>query len=465
MNLTRTVLRRPVTTVLCVLCLIVFGGLSIMNSKLELTPEMEMPMMVISTLYVGASPEDINDLVTKPVEDEVSTLSGIDSITSISNENMSLVLLQYEYGTDMDKAYSDLKKKMDALERDLPEDAGDPTIMEFDINDTASIYLAVNNPEVNNLYNYVDSEIVPEFEKLSSVASIDLSGGRQQYIQVKLDAEKMQQYHLNIASVASTLGSADFTLPAGNTRMGDQELSVSAGVEYATVESLKKIPVITGGGNVLYMEDIAEIGFTLEDASGVGRYNGSDTITMGIKKQQKSSAIEVSRQVMRTIDQLLAKTPGLEIIVINDMSDQINNSLKSVVQTMVMAVIVSMVIIFLFFGDFKASMIVGTSIPISILAALVGMWAAGFSLNVITLSALVLGVGMMVDNSIVVLESCFRATENTGFVEYAEAAVKGSGIVVQSIIGSTITTCVVFVPMGLISGMSGQMFKIGRAHV
>lgn len=459
MNLTKTVLRRPVTTVLCVLCLIVFGGLSIINSKLELTPEMEMPMMVISTLYVGANPEDINDLVTKPIEDEVSTLSGIDSITSISNENMSLVLLQYEYGTDMDKAYSDLKKKMDALERDLPEDAGDPTIMEFDINDTASIYLAVNNPEVNNLYNYVDNRIVPEFEKLSAVASVELSGGRQQYIQVKLDAQKMQQYHLNIASVASTLGSADFTLPAGSTRVGDQELSISAGVEYATVESLKKIPVVTGSGNVLYMEDIAEIGFTLEDASGVGRYNGNDTITVSIKKQQKSSAIEVSRQVNRVINQLLANTPSLEIIVINDMSDQIRSSLESVVQTMIMAVLVSMVIIFLFFGDVKASMIVGTSIPISILAALVGMWVAGFSLNVITLSALVLGVGMMVDNSIVVLESCFRATEKVGFREYAESAIKGSGIVVQSIIGSTATTCVVFLPMGLISGMSGQMFK------
>lgn len=459
MNLTRTVLRRPVTTVLCVLCLIVFGGLSIFNSKLELTPEMEMPMMVISTLYVGASPEDINDLVTKPIEDEVSVLSGIDQITSISNENMSLVLLQYEYGTDMDKAYSDLKKKMDALERDLPEDAGDPTIMEFNINDTASIYLAVNNPEVNHLYNYVDSKIVPEFEKLSTVASVDLSGGQQQYIQVRLDAQKMQQYHLNIASVAQTLGSADFTLPAGNTRVGDQELSVSAGVEYSTVESLKKIPVVTGSGNVLYMEDIAEIGFALEDASGVGRYNGNDTITMGIKKQQKSSAIQISRQVNRVIDQLLERTPGLEIIVINDMSDQINSSLESVVQTMIMAVVVAMVIIFLFFGDFKASLIVGTSIPISILAALVGMWAAGFSLNVITLSAMVLGVGMMVDNSIVVLESCFRATENVGFIEYAEAAIKGSGIVVQSIIGSTATTCVVFLPMALISGMSGQMFK------
>lgn len=459
MNLTRTVLRRPVTTVLCVLCLIVFGGLSIFNSKLELTPEMEMPMMVISTLYVGASPEDINDLVTKPIEDEVSVLSGIDQITSISNENMSLVLLQYEYGTDMDKAYSDLKKKMDALERDLPEDADEPTIMEFNINDTASIYLAVNNPEVNHLYNYVDSKIVPEFEKLSTVASVDLSGGQQQYIQVRLDAQKMQQYHLNIASVAQTLGSADFTLPAGNTRVGDQELSVSAGVEYSTVESLKKIPVVTGSGNVLYMEDIAEIGFALEDASGVGRYNGNDTITMGIKKQQKSSAIQISRQVNRVIDQLLERTPELEIIVINDMSDQINSSLESVVQTMIMAVVVAMVIIFLFFGDFKASLIVGTSIPISILAALVGMWATGFSLNVITLSAMVLGVGMMVDNSIVVLESCFRATENVGFIEYAEAAIKGSGIVVQSIIGSTATTCVVFLPMALISGMSGQMFK------
>ena len=269
----------------------------------------------------------------------------------------------------------------------------------------------------------------------------------------------MQQYHLNIASVAQTLGSADFTLPAGNTRVGDQELSVSAGVEYSTVESLKKIPVVTGSGNVLYMEDIAEIGFALEDASGVGRYNGNDTITMGIKKQQKSSAIQISRQVNRVIDQLLERTPGLEIIVINDMSDQINSSLESVVQTMIMAVVVSMVIIFLFFGDFKASLIVGTSIPISILAALVGMWAAGFSLNVITLSAMVLGVGMMVDNSIVVLESCFRATENVGFIEYAEAAIKGSGIVVQSIIGSTATTCVVFLPMALISGMSGQMFK------
>ncbi len=456
MSLTKTVLKRPVTTVLCVLCLVVFGLLSVFNSKLELTPEMEMPMMVVSTIYAGANPEDINDLITKPIEDEVSTLTGIDNITSMSNENVSIVLMQYEYGTDMDQAYSDLKKKIDGLGRDLPEDAQAPNIMEFDINDQASIYLAVNNPEAGNLYNYVNNQIVPEFEKLSSVASVDISGGREEYIRVMLDA---QQYHLSMQTVVSTLASADFTYPAGNTKVGGLDLSVSAGVEYPTVESLKKIPLVTGNGNILYIEDIAEVGYNLEEAAGIGRYNGNDTVTVSIKKQQQSSAMDVSRQVNRAINQLKQHDPNLEVIVINDASDQISNSLKSVFQTMIMAVIVSMVIIFLFFGDLKASLIVGTSIPISILAALVGMWAAGFSLNMITMSALVLGVGMMVDNSIVVLESCFRSTEKAGFREYAQAAVEGSGIVVQSIIGSTATTCVVFLPMALTNGMSGQLFK------
>ncbi|MCI8950443.1 MAG: efflux RND transporter permease subunit [Lachnospiraceae bacterium] len=459
MNLTKIVLKRPVTTVLCVLCLVVFGLLSVFNAKLELTPEMEMPMMVVSTVYAGANPEDINDLITKPIEDEVSTLSGIDSLTSMSNENVSIVLMQYEYGTDMDQAYSDLKKKIDALERDLPEDAQAPNIMEFDINDQASIYLAINNPEAGNLYNYVNNQIVPEFEKLSSVASVDISGGQGEYIRVLLDAQKLQQYHLSMQSVVTALSGADFTYPAGNTKVGGLDLSVSAGVEYPTIDSLKKIPLVTGNGNILYIEDIGQVGYHLEDAAGIGRYNGNDTVTVSIKKQQQSTAMDVSRQVTRVINNLKSHDPNLEIIVINDASDQISSSLKSVFQTMIMAVIVSMVIIFLFFGDVKASLIVGTSIPISILAALVGMWAAGFSLNMITMSALVLGVGMMVDNSIVVLESCFRSTEDVGFKEYAEAAIKGSGIVIQSIIGSTATTCVVFIPMALTNGMSGQLFK------
>ncbi len=459
MNITKTVLKRPVTTVMVVLCLIVFGLSSVLSSKLELTPSMDMPMLVVFTIYPGASPDDVNELVTRPIEDETGTLTGIKGVTSVSGENSSIVLLEYEYGTDIDDAYDDLKKKMDVLQAGFPDDAQDPVIMEMNINDMASITLAVYNDTRENLYNYVNDTIVPEFEKLSSVASVDISGGRKEYVKIELIPEKLTQYRLSMNAVASAISSADFSFPVGDAQVGGQSLSVSAGVDYDTAESLKSIPITLGNGNIIYLEDVANIYTSLEEASGIGRYNGRDTIAIGIKKQQSSSDVEVSRNVMRVIGQLQAGDPNLEIVVVDDNSEMIKSSLTSVLQTMAMAVMVSMVIIFLFFGDLKASLIVGTSIPISILAALIAMSAMGFSLNVITLSSLVLGVGMMVDNSIVMLESCFRSTKGVGFREYTEAALKGSGVVLQSIIGGTLTTCVVFLPMAFQEGMSGQMFK------
>ena len=459
MNLTKTVLKRPVTTVMVVLCLIVFGLTSVLSSTLELIPSMDMPMLVVFTLYPGASPDNVDELVSQPIENETGTLSGLKGVTSVSGENSSIVLLEYEYGIDIDDAYDDLKKKMDALQSDLPDDAQTPVIMEMNINDMASITLAVNNDTQGNLYNYVNDTIVPEFEKLSSVASVDISGGQKEYIRIELIPEKLTQYRLSMNAVASAVSSADFSFPIGDTEVGKQILSVTAGVDYSTAESLKSIPITLGSGNIIYLEDVANIYPALEEAGGIGRYNGRDTISIQIKKQQSSSDVEVSRDVMRIVERMKAGNPDLEIVVVDDNSTMIKSSLNSVLQTMVMAVVVSMVIIFLFFGDLKASLIVGTSIPLSILAALISMSAMGFSLNVITLSSLVLGVGMMVDNSIVVLESCFRSTKGVGFKEYTEAALKGSGVVLQSIIGGTVTTCVVFLPLAFQKGMSGQMFK------
>jgi multidrug efflux pump subunit AcrB len=457
MNLTKTVLKRPVTTVMVILCLIVFGLTSVFSSKLELIPSMDMPMLIVMATYPGASPDDVDQLVVQPIEDETGTLTGIKGVTSVSNENYGIVLLEYDYGTDIDSAYDDLKKKMDAIE--LPDDVKTPTIMEMNINDVASITLAVNNDAQNDLYNYVNDEVVPEFEKLSSVASVDISGGQKEYVKIELLPEKLNQYHLSMNAITAAVKSADFSYPVGSTQVGKQELSVSAGVDYSTMESLKKIPITVGGSNIIYLEDVANIYNAKEAASSIGRYNGRDTISVAIKKQQSSSDVEASKAVRKVVDRLMANDENLEIVVVDDNSDMIKSSLSSVMQTMVMAVAVSMIIIWLFFGDLKASLIVGTSIPISILAALVAMSAAGFSLNVITLSSLVLGVGMMVDNSIVVLESCFRSTKGVGFREYSKAALEGSGIVLESIIGGTITTCVVFIPLALLEGMSGQMFK------
>ncbi|MCD8220704.1 MAG: efflux RND transporter permease subunit [Clostridiales bacterium] len=458
MGLTKTVLRRPVATVMLVLCLIVFGFRSIMSARLQQMPDMDYPMLIIYTLYTGASPEDINDLVTTEIEDEIGSLSGIDTVTGYSMENISLIIISYDYDKDTDEAYNDLQQKMDQIKAAIPDDCEDPMVIKMNIDEMAAITLAIDNKTQSNLYNYVNNKIVPEIEKITSVADVSVSGGQEQYIQIELIPEKLEQYGLTMSSVASSVGAADFSYPVGDTIVGDQLLDVSAGAEYNTTELLKKIPISLGSGNIIYLEDIANVGLALEDAEGVARYNGNDTISIEVTKQQSATAMEVSSEVKEVMAELQAADPNLEVIIVDDTSETIISSLSSVFQTMIMAVIVSMLIIFLFFGEIRASLIVGTSIPISILAALVLMQLMDFSLNVVTLSSLVLGVGMMVDNSIVVLESCFRSTKGKELAGYRDAALEGSGIVLQSIIGSTVTTCVVFLPLAMMTGLSAMMF-------
>ena len=459
MGLTKKVLKRPVTTLLVILCLIVFGLSSVFSSQLELIPEMEMPMLVINAVYPGASPEDVDELVTKVIEDEVGTLNGVDSMTSMSAENYAIILLQYDYGKNLDDAYDDLKKKLDGISSSLPDDVKTPSIIEMNINDTPAITLAVNNDRVDNLQDYVNNDIVPELEKLTTVASIGVSGGQSNYVKVELIPEKLEQYHLGMSAIAQMIGSADYAMPLGDTKVGNKKLSVSSGADFDSIERLKKIPITLGKGNMIYLEDVANVHLALEEQSSIGRYNGKDTIALSIKKNNDASYSELTKDVTKITDSLKAEDPDLDIVVVNDYSDSIDSSLQSVFKTMIMAVIVSMAIIWLFFGDVKASLIVGTSIPVSILAALILMKALGFTLNVITLSSLVLGVGMMVDNSITVLESCFRSNKGGGFVEGRNAALEGTATIYQSILGGTATTCVVFIPLALISGMSGQMFK------
>ena len=462
MGLTRTVLKRPVTTLIVVLCLIVFGFTSVTTNKLELMSALEMPMLIVSAIYPGASPEDVEALVVKPIEDEVGVLSGVETIASTSSENYGMLILSYEYGTNLDDAYNDLKKKIDALVPDLPEDVGTPTIIELDINAMPSLTFAVNNDTVGNLYNYEDNTIVPQIEKLGCVANVDVSGGQAEYIRVELIPEKLSQYRMSMTSLVTALASADFTMPLGSTIVGGRELSVTSGNDYDTMQLLKSIPITLGNGNIIYIEDIANVYMALEDQTSIGRYNGSDTISVGVNKNQDSTDIEVSNEVMKVLKEMQEEDPNLHVEIINDSSLLIRQSIETVMQTMVTAVLVAMVIIFIFLGDIKASLIVGTSIPISILSTLIAVKVAGFSLNIITLGSMVVGIGMMVDNSIVVLESCFRCTDhekNEGFLGARKAALEGANTVFQSVLGGTMTTCVVFLPLAFMEGLSGQLFK------
>ena len=460
-NLTEFVLKRPVTAVLSIISLVFFGLISIFGMKLELTPDINMPMLVVTTAYPGASPEDIDKLITREIEDEISTLSGVDTIQGTSNENYSMILLQYEYGTDMNNAYTELRKKLDSAAPSLPDEAEDPNIIEMNVNEMASMYVCINNPETDNLYNYADNTVLPELEKISSIASVDIYGGSQEYVRVKLDSGKLAQLHLDMTSVAEIVGAASFSIPAGTTDVGNTEMNISLGAEYKTPDELKRIPISYGSGNIIYLEDIAEVSRANDELTDIGRYNGKDAVILAVNKNQQYSASAVSKAAVKAFDKIKASDPDFEYTIVNDSADDINSSLTSVLETMVIAVILSTVVLYLFYGDMKASLIVATSIPLSILTSLVMMGLMGYSLNVITLGSMVLAVGMMVDNSIVVLESCFRAMEadpDTSRQGYIRNAINGTADVAGSVLGSTITTCVVFLPIGFLSGLSGQFF-------
>ena len=246
MGITKLVLKRPVTAVLAILCLIVFGISSIFNTTLELTPDMDMSMMVVRTSYAGASPEDVAELVTKPIEDNLSALSGLDTITSKSNEGSSMIMLSYEYGTDMDKAYDDLKKKVDQVARELPEGCKTPSIFEMNLNSGQDMTLMVRNEkESANLYNYVENKLSPEFEKIPEVADIEINGGNKQYVSIELNEEKMLQYGGTMSSIAGDISAADATIPAGSALDGSQELSVSTRMKYDSFDALGDIPLTT----------------------------------------------------------------------------------------------------------------------------------------------------------------------------------------------------------------------------
>ena len=454
-KLTKLALKRPVTIVLCLITIAFFGIQSLLGAKVELTPEMELPMLVIGTVYPGAAPEDINDLVVMKQEDAIASLDGVDTVTAYSQENMGLVMIQYEYGTNMDTAYINLKKALDGIGNDMPDDADEPIILELDLNSQPSITLSVNGTTDENMYTYVDNHIVPRLEKLSSVGEVSIAGGQKSYIRVELIPEKLEQYHLNMSAVAQLVGAADYTIPAGEIDVGSKKSKVSIGNDFDSTERLKEITLPLAGGDVIHLADIANVYDALEEADSIGRYNGNDTISVSIKKQQDATAIETSAEVMKEIEKLKKEYTQLDFTVINDSSETINDSINNVIQTMVLAIILSMIILWLFYGDLRASVIVGTSIPVSIVLALICMSAAGFSMNIISLTSLVLGVGMMVDNSINVLDGCFRAKEGRNFYD---AALEGTKSMIGSITGGTITTCVVFLPLAMISGISGQLF-------
>lgn len=458
MNLTKTALKRPVAVVVCIIALILFGATSIFSTPLELIPEMEMPVYLVVTTYPGAGPQEVNDLVSEKVEDAVSTVSGLKNLDSRSMENLSFVITEMEYGTDMDRTYMELQKKLNTIQNQLPEDVDPPTIVEMNMNAMPVIMFAVSGPESGmDILNYLNDSVVPEFEKLNGTAEVKLMGGREKYIQVKIDQEKMKQYGLSQDAISQYLGLADFSYPAGDADRGDLNYTLRGGVEYDTVSKLKTMPLTLKSGDIIHLSDIAEVAKVEKEADSISRYNGSETILMSITKRDSAGTVDVTTAAKEVMELINADSSGIKMDIVMDQSEDIIDSLMGVVNAMISAILISMVVLYVFLGDMKASFVVGTSMPLSVLTTMIIMAFCGISFNMLSLGGLTIGVGMMVDNSIVILDSCFKEHENKR--TFKQAALEGARIVTSAVVASTATTVVVFLPIGLMQGMAGQLFS------
>ena len=457
MNLTKTALKRPVSCVLIVLALVVFSISSLLGFKLELTPSMEMPMLIVVAMYPGADPETVDELVTKVIEDAGSSLSGVEDVTAVSMENVCQVLFQYEYGVDIDDCYADLRSALDTASLSLPEDVDTPTVIEMNMNSMPNMYLSATEAGDIDLLKVINESVVPELEKISGVAQVEVQGGSEEYIKVELNEMLMNQYGLTMDSISQMISTIDFSYPIGSVMQGNQSISVTTGKDYNTVQQLRNAPLTTGKGSVITLQDVANVTMSSAASDYISQYDGKEDISISIQTKSSYGTVNVCDDIREALTQIEAENPAIEFNITYDASEMIVDSIWSVGQTLILGIVLSMVVLFLFFGDFKASLIVGASMPVSLFVALILMNAMGYSLNIVTMGSLVIAIGMMVDSSIVVIESCFRMQEKKP--DFKEAALAGTKVVTSSIVASTITTVVVYVPVAVTSGLSGQLFE------
>lgn len=457
-SIPRFSIKRPVCIFICVLSLIVFGTSSVFQMPLESTPEVEMPVLMIMTPYYGASPEEIDRSVTDRVETALATISEVDSTTSMSMENMGITVLQFFYGVDIDKKYQDVTSALAMIQ--LPDDAQDPTIIEMNMSAMNSSIMALS-VEANagaNLKNYIEDNIIPELERIEGVSDVSVFGGSRQYIQVLLDENKMTQYGLTMQSVSNAIATAEFELTMGSLDRGNITVDLTGSQKIENYRTIETVPITLSSGDVIHVSDVAQVIMADEEETSYSRRNGLDAISLSVTKEQSGNTVDICRQIEKEVERLNNSGLGLTLEISYNSGEEIMENIKQVVLSLVEGLAIAVVVLWLFLGEWKASAIVAISMPLSVLTALILMSFLGMTINMMSLGGLVIGIGMLVDNSIVVIDSCFKSTRDMGGTSFREKVIKGAELVTSSVIASTLTTVVVFLPIAMIKGISGQLF-------
>ncbi|MBU4053907.1 MAG: efflux RND transporter permease subunit [Proteobacteria bacterium] len=460
MRITSTAIQRGVTFFMIYLIAVGFGLFSLGRLKVDLYPDLTFPMISIITQYTGVGPFDMENVVTRPIEEVVASVKNVKTITSNSRQGLSLIMLEFDWGTDMNQAETDVRNVLDFVDETLPDDTTDPMVFSFDPSMQPIIFFTVGSKVhgMAELRRISEIEIEPRLERIPGVASAATMGGLKREIKVLVDPVRLHAHHASIAQVQNALRMNNMQLPSGWIEDKEREFTIQTLGEYRSIEEIEETAIAVMEGSVLRIKDVADVvdGFT-EQRQRVWT-NGAPAVILMVQRQSDANTLNVSNKVREQLPQILNEIPkGVTVDTVFDQATFINRSMSNLSNTAVQAILLTVLVLLFFLRSIRSSIIIGISIPISMLVTFAVMDQAGITLNMISMAGLALAVGMLVDNSIVVLESIYRHREQGETPRVA--ADEGAREVAMAITASTLTTVAVFVPVLFVPGIAGELFK------
>ena len=457
MSIPRTAINRPVTMFMLSGVITLLGAIALTKLPVDLMPEISFPSLTIRVGYPGVGPLEIEETITRPIEQSVSAVAGIEQVNSTSSEGSSMVRLNFAYGTNLNVAADDVRSRLDRVKGRLPEDADPPILFKFDSTQFPIINLAVEGDyDSVSLRELAENTLARRLERVPGVAAVDVRGGLRRQIRVELTREKITALELPVDRVVSLLRTENQNVPLGEVQEGDMTYLLRSPGQFTSLEDIRSLIVLNKAGVPVYLRDIGEVKDATEDVRSITRVNGKEGVRMEVRKQSGENTVAVARQVRAEVERINSEASGVKLLVTNDNSTYIEQSIGSLQEAVLLGSFLVVVVIFAFLRSARATLIICTSIPISIIGTFALLYFGGYTLNTMTFGGLALGVGMIVDAAIVVLENTQRHME-MGKTRM-QAAMDGSDEIWSAILASTLTHVAVFVPFFFLTGVSSALF-------
>jgi len=458
MRISRFAVHRPIFTIMVVMMVLLLGTISLLRLPIDLMPDISYPTLSISCAYENAGPEEIEELITRPIEQAVSAVPGVEEMTSVSVEGQGTVRVTFSWGADLDAAANDIRDRLDRIIDHLPEDSERPTLRKYDLASFPILILgASSNLDPVQTRRIIEDQVQYRLERVRGVAAVNVRGGLEREIHVNLDPTKINALAIPLESIIARIREGNVNIPAGTIEKGNFEITIRTPGEFTDLKQLQDTVIAVRQGVPIQLREIALVEDSWTKITRIVRVDGIPGMWMSINKQSGENTVEVARGALAELERINRDIPQIKIIPIIDTSDYIQRSITNVGSSAIYGGILAIFVLLLFLRNFRSTIVIATAIPVSIIATFALLYFGNFTLNIMTLGGLALGIGMLVDNAIVVLENIFRMRESGDLLE--KAAVNGAEEVTSAVIASTLTTMVVFLPLIFVRGMSGVMFK------